>query len=43
MAAWDPGFGCYDLLMLGRRDQFSRLDNGVVERIERQLAAGRAP
>ena len=39
--AWDPGFGCYDLLMLGRRDRFSRLYNGVVERIERQLAAGR--
>lgn len=39
--AWDPGFGCYDVMMLGRRDQFSRLYNGVVERIERQLASGR--
>ncbi len=40
--AWDPGFRCYDLLMLGRRDKFSRLYNGVVERLERALAAGRA-
>ena len=39
--AWDPGFGCYDLLMLGRRDRFSRLYNGIVERIERQLRAAR--
>ena len=35
---WDPGFGCYDILMLGRRDRFSRLYNGVVERIEKKLA-----
>jgi putative hemolysin len=35
--AWDPGFGCYDLLMLGRRDRFGRLYTGVVERIERRL------
>jgi putative hemolysin len=34
--AWDPGFGCYDLLMLGRRERLSRLYNGVIERIERQ-------
>jgi putative hemolysin len=32
--AWDPGFGCYDLLMLGRRDRFKRLYHGVIERIE---------
>lgn len=38
--AWDPGFGCYDVLMLGRRDRFTRLYNGVVERIERHLAVG---
>jgi putative hemolysin len=38
--AWDPGFGCYDILMLGRRDRLSRLYNGVVERIERSVAAG---
>lgn len=38
---WDPGFGCYDLMMLGRRDRFTRLYNGVVDRIERQLAAAR--
>jgi putative hemolysin len=36
--AWDPGFGCYDSLMLGRRDRLSRLYNGVVERIERATA-----
>jgi putative hemolysin len=36
---WDPGFGCYDILMLGRRDRFTPLYNRVVERIERQLAA----
>lgn len=35
---WDPGFRCYDLMMLGRRDKFSRLYNGVVERIEKKLA-----
>lgn len=39
---WDPGFGCYDILMLGRRDRFTPLYNRVVERIERQLAANRA-
>lgn len=37
--AWDPGFGCYDILMLGRRDRLSRLYNAVVERIERQTSA----
>ncbi len=36
--AWDPGFGCYDVLMLGRRDRMSRLYTGVIERIERSLA-----
>lgn len=36
---WDPGFRCYDLMMLGRRDKFSRLYNGLVERIERRRAA----
>ncbi len=39
---WDPGFGCYDLMMLGRRDRFSRLYTGVVERIERQIARAEA-
>jgi putative hemolysin len=39
--AWDPGFGCYDLLVLGRRDRFGRLYTGVVDRIERQLRAAR--
>jgi putative hemolysin len=38
---WDPGFGCYDLMMLGRRDRFSRLYTGVVERIEKKLAAAK--
>jgi hypothetical protein len=39
---WDPGFGCYDLLMLDRRDRFTRLYTGVVERIERQAARAAA-
>ncbi len=39
--AWDPAFGCYDILMLGRRDRLSRFYNGVVERMERQFAAAR--
>jgi putative hemolysin len=38
---WDPGFGCYDLMMLGRRDRFTRLYNGMVERIEKKLPAAR--
>ena len=29
--AWDPAFGCYDLLVLGRRDRLSPLYNRVVE------------
>jgi putative hemolysin len=37
--AWDPGFGCFDILMLGRRDRFSRLYQRVVDRIERHLRA----
>jgi putative hemolysin len=41
--AWDPGFGCYDLLMLGRRDQFTRLYHGVVERIEGKRSGAGAP
>jgi putative hemolysin len=40
--AWDPAFGCYDLLVLGRRDRFGRLYTGVVERIERKLCALRS-
>lgn len=39
---WDPGFGCYDLMMLGRRDRFSRLYTGVVERIEKKVAGVKA-
>ena len=35
--AWDPGFGCFDMLMLGRRDRFSRLYTRLVDRIERHL------
>lgn len=41
LGVWETGGGCYDLMMLGRRDQFSRLYNGVVERIEKKLAAAR--
>ncbi len=37
--AWDPGFGCYDLPVLGRRDRLTRLYTGVVERIERHVRA----
>ena len=40
--AWDPGFGCYDVLMLGRRDRMSRAYNGIVNRIARGIA-GPAP
>ena len=40
---WDPGFGCYDVMMLGRRDRLSRLYNSFVDRIERQIAAGKRP
>lgn len=39
---WDPGFGCYDVLMLGRRDRLTRAYTGVVHRLERMIAAGRA-
>lgn len=38
---WDPGFGCYDVLMLGRRDRLTRAYTGVVQRLERLIAAGR--
>jgi len=37
---WDPGFGCYDIMMLGRRDRFTRLYNGLVDRIEKKIVAG---
>jgi putative hemolysin len=37
---WDPGFGCYDIMMLGRRDRFSRVYEGIVRRIERLTATG---
>ena len=37
--AWDPGFGCYDLPMLGRRDRLTRSYTGIVERIERNVRA----
>jgi putative hemolysin len=35
---WDPGFRCYDIMMLGRRDRFSRVYDGIVRRIERHLS-----
>jgi putative hemolysin len=38
---WDPGFECYDLLMLGRRDRLARLYTEGVKRIERQISASR--
>jgi hypothetical protein len=37
--AWDPGFGCYDLLVLGRRERLGGVYTGVINRIERQLRA----
>ncbi|MDY3562109.1 GNAT family N-acetyltransferase [Gemmata sp. JC673] len=39
---WDPGFGCYDVLMLGRRDRLTRAYTGVVQRLERLIASGRS-
>jgi putative hemolysin len=39
---WDPGFRCYDVLMLGRRDRLTRAYNGIVERIERKAREVRA-
>ena len=39
--AWDPGFGCYDIMMLGRRDRFTRLYTALVDRIERALRTSR--
>jgi putative hemolysin len=41
--AWDPGFGCFDLLMLRRRDNPSRLYNGLAARIESRLRANSKP
>jgi L-ornithine Nalpha-acyltransferase len=40
---WDPGFGCYDILVLGRRDRMSKLYRSFVQRIERQVAAPTHP
>jgi putative hemolysin len=37
---WDPGFRCYDILMLGRRDRFTGTYEAIVRRIERQRARG---
>jgi putative hemolysin len=38
---WDPGFQCYDVMMLGRRDRMSRAYEGIVRRIDRLTATGR--
>lgn len=32
---WDPDFGCYDVLMLGRRDRLGRSYQRFLDRIER--------
>jgi putative hemolysin len=37
---WDPGFRCYDIMMLGRRDRFSRVYEGIVRRIDRLTSTG---
>ena len=37
---WDPGFRCYDIMMLGRRDRFNRVYEGIVRRIERLTSMG---
>jgi L-ornithine Nalpha-acyltransferase len=34
---WDPEFGCYDVLMLGRRDRLSGGYKAFIERIERRV------
>ena len=36
-AAWDAEFGCYDVLMLGRRDRLTRIYGAFLDRIERNL------
>jgi hypothetical protein len=41
--AWDPDFGCYDILVLGRRDRMSRAYHRFIDRIERRRPAGPAP
>ena len=35
--AWDADFGCYDVLMLGRRDRLTRTYHAFIDRIERNL------
>jgi len=35
--AWDPDFGSYDVLMLGRRDRLTRTYGAFIHRIERNL------
>jgi len=35
--AWDADFGCYDVLMLGRRDRLTRTYRAFLDRIERNL------
>ena len=35
--AWDADFGCYDVLMLGRRDRLTRTYAAFLDRIERNL------
>jgi putative hemolysin len=37
--ALDAGFGCYDFMMLGRRDRFSPLYYRVLERMEKRVSA----
>jgi putative hemolysin len=35
--AWDPEFAAYDLMMLGRRDQLTRVYHAFIQRIERNV------
>ena len=37
--AWDADFGCYDVLMLGRRDRLTRTYAAFIDRIERNLTS----
>jgi len=37
--AWDPDFGSYDVLMLGRRDRLTKVYENYVKRIERVMTA----
>jgi putative hemolysin len=41
--AWDPDFGCYDVLVLGRRDRLTPAYHRLIDRIERRRPDGPPP